>query len=617
MAANSTISVTELDFDDIKESLKDFLRAQPEFLDFNFEGSAISLLIDMLAYNTYQNAFYTSMVGNEMFLDSAQLRESIVSRAKMLNYMPTSARGANTNFTVTVTPTGSPTSITVDKNTEWTADVDGQTLKFVTPQSYTLNAANNYSGVITVVEGQPLTHRFTVDNLDTQRIILQNENVDTTSIVVDVQESASDTSSTRYTLATDLTEVAANSAVYFLEEESENQYEVYFGDGVLGKKPQNGNIVVVSYRSCSGALGNDIGTFTDPSTVAGSSVFTTVVNANTAGGASFESNESIKFNAPKNFEAQNRAVLAEDYKRIILRETGDIQSISVWGGEENDPPIFGKVFISVKPVSGSVISSTRKGQIKNVLKKHNVLSIDTEFVDAQYLYVNPTTTVRWDKNLTTLSAAEVQTKINTSIENFENNNLSDFNKKKFRFSKYTRAIDDSDSSILSSLTSISMERRFIPSTTKSATYNIAFNQKLNHPHAGHAYAISSSKFTFNEKTTSYLDDDGNGNVRIYYIESDGSRVVSDATAGTVNYTTGLVKLNAFLPTAIDGSFLSIFAVPHENDVTAIRNQLLLIANAKVTIIDDVTTAVAATTATATTSGVSTTVVDTGLYPVVY
>ena len=616
MAANSTISVTELDFDDIKVSLKNFLKSQPEFLDFNFEGSAISLLIDMLAYNTYQNAYYTSMVGNEMFLDSAQLRESVVSRAKMLNYMPTSARGANTNFTITITPTGSPTSVTVDKNTEWTASVDGQTLKFVTPEAYTLTSDNNYSGTITVVEGQPLTHRFTVDNLDTQRFILPNENVDTSSIVVDVQESATDTSSTRYNLANDLTQVQANSAVYFLEEESENRYEVYFGDGVLGKAPTNGNIVIINYRSCNGILGNDIGTFTDPSTVAGSSVFTKTVNANTAGGAAFETVDSIKFNAPKNFEAQNRAVLAEDYKRIILRETGDIQSISVWGGEENDPPIYGKVYLAVKPVTGNVISSTRKNQIKDILKKHNVLSIDTEFVDAQYLYVNPTTTVRWDPNATTLSAGAVQDKISTAISTFETNNLNDFEKQKFRFSQFTRVIDDADPSVLSSLTDILMERRFVPSTTTKATYNIPFNQKLFHPHAGHAYAISSSKFTFNNQD-SYLDDDGNGNIRIYYLNAAGQRVVLDAAAGTVNYTTGLVKLDAFLPTTYTGSFLSIYAEPNDKDITAVRNQILLIANAKVTVLNDVTSQVDARTVTATTSGVTTTVVDSGLYPVVY
>ena len=616
MAANSTISVTELDFDDIKVSLKDFLKSQPEFLDFNFEGSAISLLIDMLAYNTYQNAYYTSMVGNEMFLDSAQLRESVVSRAKMLNYMPTSARGANTNFTITITPTGSPDSVTVDKNTEWTASVDGQTLKFVTPEAYTLTSDNNYSGTITVVEGQPLTHRFTVDNLDTQRFILPNENVDTSSIVVDVQESSTDTSSTRYNLATDLTQVQANSAVYFLEEEAENQYEVHFGDGVLGKKPDNGNIVIINYRSCNGVLGNDIGTFTDPSTVAGSSVFTKTVNANTSGGAAFETIDSIKFNAPKNFEAQNRAVLAEDYKRIILRETGDIQSISVWGGEENDPPIYGKVYLAVKPVIGNVISSTRKNQIKDILKKHNVLSIDTEFVDAQYLYVNPTITVRWDPNATTLSAGAVQDKISTAISTFETNNLNDFEKQKFRFSKFTRVIDDADPSVLNSLTDILMERRFAPSTTTKATYNIPFNQKLFHPHAGHAYAISSSKFTYNN-LDSYLDDDGNGNVRIYYLNSAGERIVSVSNAGTVNYTTGLVKLDAFLPTAYTGSSMSIYAEPNDKDITAVRNQILLIANAKVTVLNDVTSQVDAKTVTATTSGVTTTVVDSGLYPVVY
>ena len=420
----------------------------------------------------------------------------------------------------------------------------------------------------------------------------------------------------RTQVANDLTQVQANSAVYFLEEESENRYEVYFGDGVLGKAPTNGNIVIINYRSCNGILGNDIGTFTDPSTVAGSSVFTKTVNANTSGGAAFETVDSIKFNAPKNFEAQNRAVLAEDYKRIVLRETGDIQSISVWGGEENDPPIYGKVYLAVKPVTGNVISSTRKNQIKDILKKHNVLSIDTEFVDAQYLYVNPTTTVRWDPNATTLSAGAVQDKISTAISTFETNNLNDFEKQKFRFSQFTRVIDDADPSVLSSLTDILMERRFAPSTTTKATYNIPFNQKLFHPHAGHAYAISSSKFTFNNQD-SYLDDDGNGNIRIYYLNAAGQRVVLDAAAGTVNYTTGLVKLDAFLPTAYTGSFVSIYAEPNDKDITAVRNQILLIANAKVTVLNDVTSQVDAKTVTATTSGVTTTVVDSGLYPVVY
>jgi len=616
MAANSSISVTELDFDDIKLSLKNYLRQQPEFLDFNFEGSAISLLLDLLSYNTYQNAFYTSMIGNEMFLDSAQLRDSVVSRAKMLNYMPRSARGANTQFTLTVVPNDSPASVTVAKNTEWQATVDGQTLKFVTPEAYTLSSDDNYSGPITVVEGVPLTHRFTVDNIETVKFKLENEDVDTTSITVDVQESAIDPSSTRYNLANDITEVQANSAVFFLQEIENNYYEIYFGDDVIGKKPQNGNIVVVNYRVCNGTLGNDISTFTDPSSVGGYSNFSKTVSAASSGGAAVESINSVKFNAPKNYETQNRAVLANDYKRIILRDNGDLSSVSVWGGEENNPPIYGKVYISVKPVNGTTISSTRKTQIKTDLKQYNVLSIDPEFVDATYLYVRPTITARFDNTATTLSAGAVQQKILNTIVTFESNNLGTFDNKRFRYSRFIKAIDDADSSVVGNETTIEIEKRFNPSTSITSTYNISFGNALHNPHPGHRYALRSSSF-IKDGRTSYLDDDGFGNIRIYYITGASTRTYTNTSAGTVNYSTGLVTLNSFSLTSYTGDYLSIFADSAENDILSARNQILLIAGANVTLVDDVTNVVVASSITATTTGVTTTVIDPGLYPIVY
>jgi len=615
MAANSAISVTSLNFDAIKTSMKTYIQAKPEFTDYNFEGSTISMLMDLLAYNTYQNAFYTSMIGNEMFLDSAQLRDSVASRAKMLDYVPRSARGASTTVNVAITPTGAPNTVTVAKNSEFSATLDGEIYKFVTPEAYTLSSNDDYTGDITITEGRPVTHRFTVSTNDPVRYILPNENVDTTSITVDVQTAADDQSSVRYNLANDITQVQANSAVYFLQEVEDSQYEIYFGDNVIGKTPDDNNIVIANYRICNGTLGNDVNSFTSPSTLGGFNAFTTIVNAPTAGGSDNESIESIKFNAPKNYETQNRAVLSDDYKRIILRDNGDFQSVSVWGGEENVPAVYGKVFLSIKPVNGFTISSQRKTDIRTQLKKYNVLSIDPEFVDASFLYIQPTITVRYNSKATTLSAVAVQTKVTNAIINFENTKLGTFDSNRFRYSQFIQTIDAADTSIVSNLTLITIEKRFIPSLTTSSTYNISFGNVLENPHAGHKYTISSSVFTFQNQTC-YFDDDGNGNIRIYYLLN-STRVYLSETAGTVDYLTGIVTLTSFLPTAFVGSSLSVFANPKNNDVDAVRNQILLIAGATVSVIDDTTTILAANTVTATTTGVTTENSGSNISPSVY
>ena len=573
MAANSAISVTNLDFDAIKTSMKTYISSKPEFTDYNFEGSTISMLLDLLAYNTYQNAFYTSMVGNEMFLDSAQLRESVVSRAKQLDYVPRSATGASTTMDVTVTPNDAPDNVTIAKNTEWTATVDGSELKFVTPEDFTLKSTDNYEGTITITEGRPLTHRFTVSSNNPVRYILPNENVDTSSIVVDVQTSASDPTSTRYNLATDITEVQANSAVYFLQEVEDNEYEIYFGDNVIGKAPSNDNIVIAQYRVTEGTDGNNISEFTDPSSVGGYNTFSAAVVSATSGGANNETIESIKFNAPKSYETQNRAVLSEDYKRIILRDFGDFDSVSVWGGEENTPAIYGKVFISVKPNSGFTISSQRKTDVRTALKKYNVLSIDPEFVDASFLYIIPTVSVRYNSIATTESATAVQTKVTNAIKNFETTKLGTFEDKRFRYSQFVQTIDAADASIVSNLTTIQIEKRITPSLTTKSTYNLAFNNVLHNPHAGHQYNISSTSFTL-QGNTCYFDDDGNGLLRIYYLNNN-TRTYLSQDAGTVNYDTGLVTIEAFLPTAFAGSTLSIFANPKNDDVDAVRNTICI------------------------------------------
>lgn len=620
MAANTNITVTSLNFDEIKEGLKNFLKTKPEFQDYNFEGSVINTLMDILSYNTYQQAYFTNMVGNEMFLDSALLRPNVVSRAKMLGYTPRSARGAQVEATITLSGVSSSlTSVTIPSNTSFTTTIDGEDFIFSTNKDNLALSSNNYSANVILTEGQPLTHKYTSDGTNPQRYIIPNENVDTTSLEVVVQGSATDTDTLTYTLATDVTEVKANSAVYFLHEADENKYEVVFGDNVLGRSPLQDNIVILNYKVCNGSDGNNIlpSNFTAPSSIAGYS-FTSSLNVQSHSGANNESVDSIKFNAPKNFETQNRAVIADDYKRIILRENADIASISVWGGEENTPAVYGKVYLSVKPVNGTVISSDKKNAIKGLLKKYNTLSIDPEFVDASYLYINPTVKTRYNPDLTTISASGVQTKIINAISTFESNNLGTFDNERFRYSQFVKEIDRADDSILSNETSIKIEKRFAPSTSTAATYTLAFNNAFRHEHDGHASIITSTNFTFQGQTKCKFDDDGYGNIRIYYVDvAQNANVYLNRTAGDVDYTNGTVTFNGFLPSAFEGSEISIVAVPNSNDVKALRNQIMLIAGATVTVINDASEVIAANTITATTSGVTTTTTESGIYSTVY
>ena len=579
MAANSTINVTELDYDKIRAGIKSFISAQGEFTDYDFEGSTISHLVDILAYNTYQNAFYSSMVGNEMFLDSAVLRDSVVSRAKMLNYVPTSATGSFTTANVTITPTGSPDSVTIDKNTQWSSTIDGVQYLWVTPEAYTFSSTAGYAGQITIREGRPVTHKFTVSTTNPVKYILPNKNIEKASISVDVQASSTDTSVTTYTLADDILAVTANSNVFFVQETSSLETEVYFGDGVVGNAPDNGNIITVGYRIVNGTKTNGVGTFTKPSSLGGSTNYTITYNANTSGGQELETIESIKFNAPKNFEVQNRAVLAEDYRRIILKLNTDIQTIRVWGGQDNVPPVYGKIYISAKPKTGTLLTTTQKNAIVNQLKDYNVLAVEPEFIDAKYLYVSPAITVNWDSRLTTLSASEVRSKVITAINNFETTNMGTFENERFRYSRFIDVIDECDTSIKSNLTTIAIKKIFAPNFTTSTKYTIDFDSTVN------ASTLISTWFTFSGKSAK-MNDDGAGNVRIYYLGSDDSINYLDSSAGTIDYGTGVITLTSFSPTAATNNEITITVTPTKRDVTVEKYQLMLLKDTSIEMFDE-------------------------------
>jgi len=478
MPANTTLSVVGLDFDTIRANLVSFLRGKPAFVDFNFDDSAISTLLDLLSYNTYYMAFYANMAANEAFLDTAQLYESVASRAKAIGYRPTSAKGASANVLIRFTNAVSNAtfrSISIAKNTEFRSVVNGVSYTFVTPKSYAIasNTSNLFQGYVDLVEGEPLTQRFLFTSANTS-FLIPNANTEVSSITVTVTSSGS---AQTYTEATDLESANSSSRYFFVEADRNKKYKVGFGDGVLGQKPAFNSTVAVSYRVCSGERANGANNFTAVSTVGGQSAFTLRVISRAEGGAPVESIESIRFNAPQMYETQNRAVTADDYKRIILRDNPDLEAISVWGGEDNDPPIYGKVYVAAKPLLGTLLSTNRKNAIKSAIRKYNVQSIDVEMADPAYLYVLPYVEVRYIPEETTKTAAEIAAAVAARVVTFESTKLGKFDSK-FRLSKFLSHLDDADDSITGSRAIIDLQKTINPSTTSKNDYTINFNTYL-------------------------------------------------------------------------------------------------------------------------------------------
>ena len=604
MAANSTIRVTDLNFNSIKSNLKTFLRGKPEFTDYDFEGSALSTIIDLLAYNTYYNSVYTNLVGNEMFLDSAQIRNNVVARAKMLGYTPTSARSASATLDVTITPSTNLNSVTINSNTLFTSTLDGIQYKFTTPDTYVLTRESGYSSnTVTIKEGEPVTQKFTVDTSTAQRFVLDNDNVDTTSLKIRIQTSSANTAKRTFTQATNIVDVQANSQVFFIQENEDGKYEVLFGDGILGKALDNGNIVITDYRVTNGSVVNGANNFVAPSALGGQASFTVTVANSAFGGANAESIDSIKFNAPKSFQRQNRAVISNDYKRTILAEAPDVQAVSVWGGEDNDPPIYGKVYIAAKPTSGNLLSDQRKAELVTLLTTKNVVTISPTFVDATFLYVVPTIKVRYNVAATSLLASAISDKVATSVLNFETSQLSLFDKK-FRESDFIASVTGSDQSILGANITYRMMKRFTPNQNVTTSYSIAFNNGISNPHAGHYGAVSSTSFTFQNQTC-FLDDDGNGVLRIYYLDSQNNKTYLNTSAGTVNYGTGLVNIKSVVITS--SSTIEVSTKPAINDIAPARNMILLISKAAIDVINDSTGATESSVTNVTTAGTTETI----------
>jgi hypothetical protein len=673
--SNTALRVTELDFDSIKENLKSYLQSQSEFQDYDFDGSGMSVLLDILAYNTHYMGYYLNMTGNEMFMDTAQLRSSILSHAKNINYIPTSAKGALASVNLTVTPSNSEDNVTtqiiLSKYSKFLgSSLDGVNYNFVATQPRTSNKSAgqfNFANVA-IKQGEVITLQYamTPDNTK-RRFKIPSANVDTETLEVKVVESSTNTDSMIYTLNTDVTDLRSNSTVYFVEENEDRTYTLYFGDDVLGKKPKNGNIIQLTYVDTKGSAANAISKFVAIDPIGGlyrdNVIVTTTQSA--YGGAEKETIEQIRFRAPYAYTSQNRAVTKSDYETILTKDFPYIDYVTVWGGEENDPVVYGKVFLSIKTKDNFALTNIEKEAIKKHLTTNrNVVTVTPEIVDPDYAYIRVVAKVTYNPDLTTKTEGELSELVKAAIFDYNDTELSQFGAV-FRKSKLQAYIEAADKSITGSEVTIYVQKRVILDLNAARKYDILYNmpikkgtykerlysfpelivadaegvernilfeeefnlltgiQSIGVVEAGSNYTtaptvtisgdgtgatarakVSAGRITSIEVTnagTGYTVAEvslsgGNGSgavisptlqidygvIRTFYYTSTGEKIAVNATAGTIDYTTGKLTLNVFRTDGpVENDFygadeLVVFAPAGSDIIQPVRNRILSI-----------------------------------------
>lgn len=583
MSANTTLRVTELEPENIKENLKTSLSANTVFQDYNFDGSALNLHLDILKHDTYYAAYYLNMLFNEAFLDSAIRRTSAVSRAKELGYTPRSAKCAQAKLSVTVIPNNAPAFITVPVGTRFRGSKDGYKYNFQTMATYTISPVSGvYTTEMVVYEGDRVNQTYTVQDSDSNIIIrLNNQNIDTDTLTVRIKESSSSSVYADWKQAINILEAKADAEIYYLVENMDGYYELQFGQNVLGKRPSLGNIIEISYLATNGPNANSIRVFSSLDSIGGYGNFSFRTTQKAVGGQYRESIESIKFNAPRYYDMQNRAVTANDYKQHILSKFDDIQAISVWGGEKNDPPMYGKVFISLKPNDGFAMSELRKTNIYNSLTNINVHTIEPVFVDPTIIYIVPKIIARYNSQITNLKAEDIRAIIANAVKAYELANLNTFDKT-FRLSRLSTIIDNSHKSIVSNQTTFVVEKKFYPILNDKFTYLFPFHTKV--------LSMSSSGFTFPTSTNvCYFEDDKNGKIVAYYLQGK-TKIYLKGTYGTIDYSTGKIVLTNFNPSSVVGTTdgMHIDVVSESSDFIPIKNQIVLISTPTLVLYDDST-----------------------------
>ncbi len=587
------IRVNALDFDDIKANLKTFLNAQDKFQDYDFEGSAFSILLDVLAYNTHYNGIYTNLAVNEMFLDSASKRASVVSLAKMLGYIPNSAKCAKAYVNATITaPTYNPDVITLPANQPFLTSIDGVSYTFYnTSDLTTVAVGGTYTfNNIELIEGIPLQFSYTIQ--EGQKYIIPNQNVDLTTLIVKIRETPDDDTFVVYTPAESMTQLDSTTKSFFVKELDDGVYEIYFGDGVVGYKPIDGNFLTLEYYVSSLEAPNGANTFSYAGTALLGSGLTVTASTAALGGSSAESIDSIKYNAPRLYAAQNRAVTTEDYKSLIYKNFPQAASVVVWGGEDNDPPVYGKTFICVKPTDTSRLTDAQKDFIRNnIIAPKSIVSITPEFVDPEYFNVEIDVTAYYNAKISDKTPAQLETIIRDAIYAYDDSNLQKFDGV-LRYSQLVRLVDEVDQAIVNNTTKILVRREFTPRYNLSSEYKLNMINPIFNSTIPAESVISTGFYIPNTSNVHYIDDDGQGNLRLFYFDAKQNKYIVNPKIGEVNYSKGtLIVRNLTITSMADATFEFVLK-PESYDVVTAYNQIVQVARdyLKVKVVNDMTAA---------------------------
>jgi hypothetical protein len=605
MATN--LNVTELDFDQIKQNLKNYLKTQSEFNDYNFEGSGLSTLLDVLAYNTHYNAIAAHFSLNEAFLDSAQIRGNVVTRAKLLGYVPRSilAPRARVNIEIDVTDEIGilPDNLTMARGTKLGTQVAQKPYQYVTLQTQTASLQTTSAPItkkyiftnVDIAQGYYKSLKYRVDNdIENQKFQLSDGDADTSTLRVRVQENEESSAYDIYSRFESLLGVNSSSQVYYLQENASNYYEIYFGDGVTGRKPNNNNIITLDYVYTDGSESNGANAFTMSDSVGGFGESTVTTLNSSAGGAEQETSESIRFNAPLTFTSQNRAVTSDDYRAIIQREFTNISSISCWGGEDNDPPDYGKAYISIKPILAETLTQAEKDDITgSILKGKNVVSITPEIVDPNYTYLELDVFFKYNPNLTDRTSVELTSVVRDTISDYNFNNLNKFDGV-FRHSQLLKLIDSADPSIQNSTVRPYMFMNITPSTVEGkSNFALKFTSPFYKSGSTTEFILTSTAFKLSYSTTidHYFGDitisGSNKRKIIIYKIVDGNNVTVVNDAGILDSDKGTVTLHSF--TGLTTDPIRVTLTPNSLDLAPKRDQLIAIDPLRVSITPSVDT----------------------------
>ena len=584
---SSQVNITDLDFDDIASNLKEYLKGQSTLKDYNFEGSNISLLIDLLAYSSHVSAFNANMVASELFLDTAQIRKNVVSRAKEIGYTPTSATASMACIDLQVNSPliggDVPTSLTLNRGHKFKTTYDGFVFPYVLLDSQTISPLNGVFKFedLKLYQGTMNSDIFAYNGqIQNQRFALSEELVDTTSITVTVSSTGGGASA--WSQAEDISGVDKDSKVWYVQENDQGLFEVYFGDGVISAEPLDGDTITISYLVTNETHTEGASIFTMTDTIGGNSDVTIVTQTASSGGKAKEGIESIRFAASKFYTSQNRLVTVDDYKSKLQTLYPGADSISVWGGEDNNPPAFGKIFIAIKPSQNvNKLTTSEKTLLRDKMRKLNMLTVRPEIVDADIIDILVTTNFKFNPRATTKTVSELETLVRAAIITHDSTYLSGFDSI-FRHSVLATDIDNAESSILSNTTTVKLRKTVTPTLGQSKGYEVEFGEgnKFYNPHSGHnkhgGGILETTGFLVSGFTdTFFLDDDGEGNLRRYSL-SGSTRVYADSQAGTVDYSNGKITINGIniLSTSNTDDTIHFTVIPNSYDSVAFRSNLL-------------------------------------------